>query len=55
MLAANGVKIALKPFGMDSGPICFAGTLLVAIALASLSHATFERKMLDQRKRWLSS
>ena len=53
MLAANGVQRMLKPLGMDNGVTVFIVTLAVAMAMASLSHATFERRMLGLRKRWL--
>jgi peptidoglycan/LPS O-acetylase OafA/YrhL len=51
MLSANGVKMLGASMGFNTGVLWFVGTLAVALTLASLSHATFERWMLELRKR----
>ena len=53
MLAANAAKVAGKPFGLAGGLPLFVATLVLAVALASLSHATFERWMHGLRRRLL--
>ncbi len=53
MLSANGVKMLGAPLGFNTGALWFGATLAVALALASLSHATFERWMLGLRTRFL--
>ena len=55
MLAANAVKLAgaKAGFGFGVGVPLFAVTLLLAVALASFSHITFERWFLGLRPRLL--
>jgi peptidoglycan/LPS O-acetylase OafA/YrhL len=53
MLSANGVKMLGASFGFNTGLLWFVGTLAVALALASLSHATFERWCLSLRQHLL--
>lgn len=52
MLPMNALK---NWFGMPSGPVLFFATTMVALAAASLSHATFERAMLNARDRLLAA
>jgi peptidoglycan/LPS O-acetylase OafA/YrhL len=53
MLSANVVKLVGGSLGLASGVGYFAATLIVALCVASLSHATFERWMLSLRPRLL--
>lgn len=55
MLAANVVKMVGAKAGLSDGVPLFVGTLLLALGLASLSHATFERWFLGLRTRLLPS
>lgn len=51
MLPMNALKNWL---GMRSGLMLFFATTFIALAMASLSHATFERAMHDLRSKWLA-
>jgi peptidoglycan/LPS O-acetylase OafA/YrhL len=53
MLSANAVKIAFAPLGLGGGTSLFVGTFVVAVLVATLSHATFERYMLSLRGHFL--
>ena len=53
MLAANAVKLVGAKAGFGAGVPLFAATVLLAVAVASLSHSTFERWFLGLRSRLL--
>jgi peptidoglycan/LPS O-acetylase OafA/YrhL len=51
MLAMNALKYWLS---LTSGLALFAATTIIALAMASISHATFERAMVRLREQWLA-
>lgn len=54
MLAANGVAQIGNSIGLNHGFWLFVATTIAAVAVATISHATFESWILRQRSRWIS-
>jgi peptidoglycan/LPS O-acetylase OafA/YrhL len=55
MLAANSITLVGRSVGLKPGLLLFVATTIVAIAIASISHVTFERWIMRLRTRWVSS